>query len=224
MSLAAVIDNNARWCDVVARTHGIDGAFAPTAWTSPTRTPRFYPDAITLAPGVSADDVLARIDLTTPDASVKDSFADLDLAAAGFEELFAASWFTCPPGGDQPDAWAPIDERDFDRWVESWSGADKSAAPLRPELLDDPDVLVLAEPLDDRIIAGAVAYRTDDVVGVTNLFAHRGGEQSWPRLLAGIARHWPTSTVVGYAGDADLMRLANFGVVRVGPLRVWIKP
>ena len=46
--IAAAARNNAELCDLVSRAHGIDGAFASDAWTSPRRTPPFYPDAVTL--------------------------------------------------------------------------------------------------------------------------------------------------------------------------------
>ena len=44
--------NNALWCDAVARAHGVKATLDDTAWTSPTRTPPYYPDAVTLSPDV----------------------------------------------------------------------------------------------------------------------------------------------------------------------------
>lgn len=42
--------NNADWCGLVCRTHGIASEFNEEAWTAPTRLPPLYPDAVTLAP------------------------------------------------------------------------------------------------------------------------------------------------------------------------------
>jgi hypothetical protein len=42
--------NNAEWCDVVCRSHGAQTWFDDDAWTSPTRTPPYYLDAVTLVP------------------------------------------------------------------------------------------------------------------------------------------------------------------------------
>ncbi|MGW1910429.1 hypothetical protein ACWCQS_06665 [Streptomyces sp. NPDC002076] len=45
---------------------------------------------MTLVPGADPAVPAARIDTSAPGASVNDSFADLDLAAAGFQVLFEA--------------------------------------------------------------------------------------------------------------------------------------
>ena len=93
LRLAAV--NNAHWCDAVCRTHAIDSKFDDDAWTSRTRTPPYYPDAVTLTPSPSIPELLARID-ASEGCSIKDSFASLDLHPFGFRELFDAQWITRP--------------------------------------------------------------------------------------------------------------------------------
>jgi hypothetical protein len=45
--LIAAVRNNAEWCDLVCRTHGIRTAFTPDVWSAGSRTPEFYPDAVT---------------------------------------------------------------------------------------------------------------------------------------------------------------------------------
>jgi len=99
--------NNAGWCDAFCRMHGIVGHFRAGYWFSPVRTPRYYPDAVTLLPEIPLEQVLSGID-TSEGCSVKDSFAGLDLAAAGFRPLFTAHWPGSPlglasgPYGDGP--------------------------------------------------------------------------------------------------------------------------
>ena len=93
--------NNAEWCDLVCRTHAIEGRFDKDAWASPIRTPPFYPDAVTLVSDVSAPDLLARID-TSPGCSIKDSFASLDLTSFGFTVLFDAEWIVRRAPTGQP--------------------------------------------------------------------------------------------------------------------------
>ena len=68
--------NNAEWCDAFCRTHGIVGHFRAGCWFSPVRTPRHYPDAVTLLPEITIEQVLSGID-TSEGCSVKDSFAGL---------------------------------------------------------------------------------------------------------------------------------------------------
>src|SRR5437660_9690028 len=88
--------NNARWCDLVCRSHGIPTAMAPGLWVALERSPELYPDAVTLLPSVSVQDVLAAVQ-DGPGCSVKDSFATLDLGRAGFDELFQAQWIFHEP-------------------------------------------------------------------------------------------------------------------------------
>lgn len=91
--------NNAEWCDLVCRTYGAQTRFDEDAWTSRTRTPPGYPDAVTLVPHPSAPDLLARID-TSAGCSIKDSFASMDMTTYGFRVLFDAQWIvsgdSCP--------------------------------------------------------------------------------------------------------------------------------
>ena len=88
---AAAAANNAAWCDLVARTHGSQTAFGADAWTSASRTPPLYPDAVTLGRKADGRDVLSRVD-ASPGCSVKDSFASLDLSEDGFHVLLDGLW------------------------------------------------------------------------------------------------------------------------------------
>ena len=88
--------DNAEWCDAFCRTHGTVGHFRADYWFSPVRTPPDYPDAVTLLPEITIEQVLSGID-TGEGCSVKDSFADLDLVAAGFRPLFRAQWLAREP-------------------------------------------------------------------------------------------------------------------------------
>ncbi|SEP51789.1 hypothetical protein [Amycolatopsis saalfeldensis] len=91
--LTAAVEENATWCDVYCRVYGVQGVFGPRAWTSPSRTPELYPDAVTLTPSATAADVLPLVDASAG-CSVKDSFASLSLP--GFTLLFEASWLHFP--------------------------------------------------------------------------------------------------------------------------------
>ena len=101
--LRAAARNNAEWCDAFCRTHGVAGRFGAMCWTSPERTPPFYPDAVSLSPGVDPAEVLAQID-AGDGCSVKDAFAGLDLAADGFRTPFRAEWPLNEPGEACPAA------------------------------------------------------------------------------------------------------------------------
>ena len=89
--LRHAVRNNAEWCDVMCRAHGGSGRFQGGWWSSPRRTPPLHPDAVTLQPEAVEAQVLHDID-TTAGCSIKDSFSNLDLRAAGFHVLFDAEW------------------------------------------------------------------------------------------------------------------------------------
>ncbi len=135
-ALGDAVRNNADWCEAMCRAHGLSGTFGPRAWTSAARTPLYYPDAVTLTEDADVEDVLSGIDRTTPGASVKDSYARLDLAAEGFRLLFEAQWITRPAGLPAPRTsgdWRPVRTPDeLAAWALAWSASAPSSSPTRP--------------------------------------------------------------------------------------------
>lgn len=225
--IAAAARNNAEWCAAMGRSHGMAGEFAPQAWAAPARTPLYYPDAVTLVPSADPGALVARIDTVAPGASVKDSFADLDLTEAGFDVLFEAQWIHRPASAPvlTPDLdWHVVGAPDTLRtWALAWDDGDGDADLFRPELLDDPAVFVLAgQSAGGRVVAGAVASRSGHVVGISNVFARDGGpDRAWPVVLGAVHRLFPTLPVVGYEQGDDLAAAVRHGFEPVGPLRIW---
>lgn len=103
---ALAAHNNALWCDAVCRAHDRPGEFHDTLWLTRLGTPRFYPDAVTVA-GVEAapaqmEAIAALVGSTRQrEWVVKDSFQSLDLNSLGFEPLFDAEWVAL--SGPPPD-------------------------------------------------------------------------------------------------------------------------
>ncbi|QNP63193.1 hypothetical protein [Streptomyces genisteinicus] len=223
--------NNARWCHTMCLAHGTSGSFAPDAWTSARRTPPLYPDAVTLTRGASAADLLARTDTAAPGASVKDSFAALDLGPAGFEVLFEARWLHRPADGPARPApagsrWERVaTARELAVWADAWDGGEGLAGLFRPELLRDADTAVLtARGPSGAPVAGAVVTADGTAAGVSNLFTADGADPdaAWAGCLAAVSRMWPGVPVVGYEHGDDLAAATRHGLVPVGPLRVWL--
>ncbi|WP_335934684.1 hypothetical protein [Streptomyces sp. PTD5-9] len=223
----AAARNNAEWCAAMSRSHGVAGEFGAQAWAAPSRTPLYYPDAVTLVPDADPDALAARIDTAAPGASVKDSFADLDLTEAGFQVLFEARWIHRPASAPAPVpelSWTVAGDSDTLRaWALAWDDGDGDADLFRPELLDEPAVFVLSgHSADGRVVAGAVASRGDDVVGISNVFALDGGpDAAWPVVLDAVTRLFPTLPVVGYERGDALASAVRHGFEPVGRLRVW---
>ncbi|MFJ6211925.1 hypothetical protein ACIQGZ_01070 [Streptomyces sp. NPDC092296] len=224
----AAARNNAEWCAAMSRSHGLAGEFGTHAWAAPSRTPLYYPDAVTLVPGADRAALVSRIDTVAPGASVKDSFADLDLTEAGFQMLFEAQWIHRPASAPAPVsdlAWDVAGDPDMlHAWALAWDDGDGNADLFRPELLDDPATFVLVgQSADGRVVTGAVASRSDQAVGISNVFALDGGpDAAWPVVLDAVTWLFPTLPVVGYEQGDALAAAVRHGFEPVGPLRIWL--
>jgi hypothetical protein len=223
----AAAANNAQWCDLIARSHGLRTRFDGQAWTCQSRTPPFYPDAVTLVPDPGARGLLGRIDVS-PGCSVKDSFGTLDLEPDGFRILFEADWIARPAAGavSTPDgaSWQRIVRPDdLAQWEDAWRPVDGPAGLFRAGILDHDWVAVLGAWRDGRIVAGAILSYGPAVVGVTNFFVHPGaGLDPWLGCLALADSVFPGRTLVGYESGDELAEAQRHGFERVGRLRVWI--
>lgn len=225
--VASAARNNAAWCDIVCRLHGIVDEFREDAWTSIVRTPLHYPDAVTLCRSADAARVLARVDASVG-CSIKDSFADLDLAAFGFETLFeasrihrAASPATSCRGALDCD---PVrDEATLRAWETAWDGEAGGAHVFRSALLARDDV-VLAPREAEAIVAGAILSLDAGVVGLSNLFAVNVDlAAAFTGVTAAAHRLYPQLALVGYEAGAFLDAAQRAGFERVGRLIVWLK-
>ncbi|MCY0936262.1 hypothetical protein [Streptomyces sp. H34-S4] len=233
--LLAAAYNNAVWCDAICR----DGGFTGQAWISPRPTPLYYPDAVTLTRDTDAAALIAGIDTAAPRASVKDSFAVLDLAPAGFEVLFDAQWIHRPagaPGATPALEWSRITAAaELEAWETAWDG-EESTGLFHPGLLpaagedaaepgDAGDIALLAgRDAEGRILAGAAANRTGEVVGISNVFSADGtpDDEAWTGALTLTAALWPGLPAVGYESGDDLAVALRHGFTAIGPLRIWV--
>lgn len=205
--------NNASWCDAVCRAQSIETAFTDRVWMALRRSPPFYPDAVTLTPSATAEEVLRAID-TSAGCSVKDSFSTLDLSSYGFRVLFDAEWIRLDAAiaavGDP--AWRAVRHPgDFNRW--------DAGAAFGPALLDEPGVTFF---LGSN--GGVIANRSvDEVVGLSNLFADGDADAAWAAAVHAIAASHPGLPIVGYERGHDLAAARRAGFAVTGPLRVWMK-
>jgi hypothetical protein len=223
--LDAAVHNNADWCDVMCSAHGLRTEREAAVWSSRSRAPTFYPDAVTLRPRVSAGQVLDRID-AGPGCSVKDSFADLDLSAAGFRILFDAQWIACASAPADPgEPWDVIqDPQTLPEWERAWADGDEPSGLFRPSLLARSDVGFIASRRNGRIVAGALLNRSATAVGLSNLFsATEDVDRLWAEATATAAACHPGMPIVGYQRGEDLAAALRHGFQTIGPLRVWLR-
>jgi hypothetical protein len=218
--LTLAVRENATWCDLVCRLHRLAPENDGRVWWTARRSPDLHPDAVTLDPAATEYDAVGRIH-DGPGASVKDSFAALDLTPLHYRVLFDATWSARPPG-DPPaadrDGFEVVTEKlPFAAWRHTWGGPPDV---LPPGLLRAGGVTVLGRRTpDERYDAGAIAHRTTiggaAVVGLSNAFGP-------PGLAArAVASRFSDAWVVTYeVGGVDAY-LAALGFASCGPLRVW---
>ena len=214
-----VAANNARWCDLVVRALGGVTTWQPDHWAAGRRTPDGYPDAVTLAPGTGRATVLARVD-GGPGCSVKDSFADLDLAPSGFQVLFEAMWIRHQdpvPGPEPALRWQQVaSANDLLAWSE---GHDLDV--FVPALLEEQDLRFFHAPGTG---AGFALLRTASVAGISNAIPGDADPRLvWSDLATIAARSCPGLELVGYERGTDLAAATSAGFTTTGPLRVWMR-
>jgi hypothetical protein len=214
--------NNAEWCDTVCRVRGITGTFGDDAWTSTQRTPPLYPDAVTLRPNVDPEALLAGID-ASPGCSIKDSYCDVDLSPAGFIVLFDAWWLYYEPGVRRGSSWITVaDVPTFRAWEWEWIAHGGAPDVLAPALIEAAGVTVLADVRHGEVVAGAIANRSDTVVGITNNFTR--DDNSWDGCRDAIVARYPDVTIVAYESEEGLAFAQQSGFEPVAPMRVWVRP
>lgn len=218
--LTLAVREHAAWCDLVCRLHRFTPEADARLWWSARRSPDLFPDAVTLVPDLPVLDVLGRI-TDTPGASVKDSFATLDLTDQGWTVLFDATWVARPPGagadGEVASTFSVVREKlPFMAWCRAWGGP---ADVLPTGLRRAPGVSVLGRGSDTEFTDGAIVHRTEiggtAVAGLWNVFG------AWADVAAAASHRLPAAWIVSYRRGTDLDAARAAGFTSVGPLRVW---
>ena len=225
---AAAALNNAEWCAAVWRSHGLPVEQTLGLWVCARETPQYYPNVVTV--DLATDPRLQEKLITdlvrshpSLDVSVKDSFASLDLRAAGMAPLFDARWLVrsarVEGAVDATLQWRRIDdEPQLAAWETAWRGVGPSPRIFRGPLLLDPGVIVLGGfDQRDAIQAGGIAYDAAGALGITNVF---GSRQSFIQALGSMR---PERDMVCYAAGNDIRSAVQGGFQALGPLRIWAR-
>src|SRR5262245_2147321 len=227
--------NNAVWCDTVCRAHGVPGEFLDGIWVNRNETPRFYPNAVTLSRERETAGQLAHIrhllDVGRQgEVAVKDSFCALDLRSLGLRILFEAKWIWRSASPLEPNDGIPGVEwrqvtgaSELADWEVAWAGGVADGPRQFPaSLLADERTAVVAGSESPRIVAGAIANVTGDVVGISNLFVPPRRQDAFRvGCVARVVAAFPGLHVVSYEADGELAGVPALRFDVLGPLRVW---
>ena len=184
-------------------------------------SPRFYPDAVTIRPDISAADVMTHLPFAAE--SVKDSFACLDLDAEGFGVHFDARWIVhrSPHSAAAALVWTAVEGAGE---LDAWATAAALDGIIRADLFADPSIRIFAgrRSHDAPIDAGAIANLTGEVVGLSNVFGKdQHAHAVWRDLQGVVATGFPGHAIVGYERGDDLASAIASGFTPLDPLRVW---
>jgi len=79
---------------------------------------------------------------------------------------------------------------------------------------------------DGALVAGAVATRGDEAIGISNVFAVDGAKLTFAEAFGGtaaaIVERFPDRPIVGYLSEDLLPAALAAGFDTIGPLRVWL--
>jgi hypothetical protein len=180
--------------------------------------PRFYPNVVTLTPGEAdiaeqrqAVRILQKSHLPGRWA-VKDSFNTLDIARLGFEVLLEGNWIRKA----QPKAAAMVSGL-------SWERVGPGGDGFPAALFSDDNFAMFSARRDGTVVAGGTFYRSDGVVGLSNVVAEFDDEPAvWRDLASLAAATFPGLPLVGYESGDELKAAKRAGYEVGDPLRVWV--
>jgi hypothetical protein len=229
--------NNAAWCDAVCRARGAKTRYERALWINEDPSPPYYPNIVTLAPGLPLADVAGIVDRLRrspqQEFAIKDSFSDLPLDALGMQLLFDAEWLwrapTALPTRRRSLQWKRVDRAaELADWEAAW-WPQRSVRPCAPGsiyaagLLADPAVTLIAGHDGERLVAGVACTVAAGAVGLTCLFLPSDGDSDALRdeLFLELATRFPGLPWVDYETGEEQATLQRHGFRAVGPLRVW---
>lgn len=208
--------------------HGTAGRFLVHTWVNAEPVPRFYPNVVTLTTGeADIDEQRQIVDMLKTSNlpgrwAVKDSFKSLDLRRQGFEVLHEAKWIRKMQQEAAPHAWQ-------DRPMTlvsglSWERAKPGGEGFPEALFSDENFAMFSGRRDGAVVAGGTFYKSDGVVGLSNVVADSDDAPAVWRDLAILATTtFPGVPVVGYESGNELKAARKAGFTAGDPLRVWVR-
>lgn len=233
--------NNVFWYRAMFMAHRIHCATDDLTWWTDAAPPPFHSNLVVLSPAAGPAHVQQRLRAIERAVwplglSLKDSFANLDCAAAGYDILFEASWIWREPGlamppapAGAPAAWSTVTSpEDLRAWEDAWwadarNNLDAPTSRQFPDsLLASPNHRFFVKRDGRRVIAGAIANRSPGALGLSNTFCTGSATfNDWDGLIRTAGERFPGVPLVGYERGEALALAQSAGFAPVGALRVW---
>lgn len=225
--LLKAVQNNADWCDAVARAHGLRPKTLGGLWYCAQPMPIFFPNIMTLSPG--SFNAATFNDLMSTQISrwcIRDSFADSQRNPHPFQQLFTAHWYFCESQTEvrEPSRLEPLhqvqSEEELTQWIDSWGRSVDDEIRLPPEILDEGRARFVWLGENHPAQCGASLFFSQNVIGLTHLF---GDPADCQRLVRTIQLNYPDRQIVGYGDQALLTLLKPFGFRTLSSMAVLVR-
>ncbi|MFC7492105.1 MULTISPECIES: hypothetical protein [unclassified Knoellia] len=210
------------WYEDVFAVHGISTRSDDALWWALSDPPPWHSAAKTVRRDVTVDRVLRAME-PFEHCSVADSYGTVDLAPAGFQQLFEADWLhreAASPQASLPKGWGVVSDPDeLGRWNElhDYTGV------LLPAFLEHPRFTILAQRESEELVGGAVLHEAGATVELSNAWAAGGQQEDVAAMVACAAVLHPGRALVGYAHGDELGRWIAAGFHTTGPQVVWVR-
>ena len=219
--------NNADWYETMFTVHGLKYSRKSYAFLAEDVPPPYYSQLTVLSPDKEAT-VISELALLAERSKgvlgLKDSFCQLDLVKNGFRTLFEASWiWRSPLRTSIPAGWEIVSHADdLSSWEDAWkrNGSPTSRRMFPDVFLTRNDVVFLGQKAQGRFIAGCIANRSDDCIGLSNVFAEVPSEKMFSQAAGAVAATCDSLPIVGYESGEDLEYAMKANFSRVGDLRI----
>ena len=226
--------NNAEWCDIVCRIHGVPGEFLENIWINQQKVPTLlYPNAVIIKPLSSRTfnevrQTLKKIPLET--YAIKDSFNELPIDEMGCKSLFEAEWITYSQEElayvSTIDSWTIIkNDEELENWEHVWNNTNPTDKRIfLPNILSVKGVFFLAKYKGDQIVAGGIVNISHNVIGLSNVFTQEVASNNiYSELSIFIKEKISTLPIVDYERDKALVLAHEAGFKTIGKLKVLLK-
>jgi len=214
--------NNIAWCQIVCSAHGAVGISTENMWGLHSKAPMFYPEVITSNKCATIGEVKSFIE-NGKVSSIKDSYANLDLALLGFDVLFDAEWLVHEPVLDFDPILTNWKVVKTEKNLKKWTDASGLGNVIKSELLKQHNVKIFICETEDGV-SGFIANLSAGVVGISNVFSVDYEEEKlWKDIPKVISKEFPKLSMVGYEHGSSLIVAKSSGWKAIGPLRIWIQ-
>ncbi|MGR9206345.1 hypothetical protein ACU8OG_20790 [Rhizobium leguminosarum] len=221
--LHIAVDDNIAWCSRVCSAHGSNETRSSRVWANLAISPPFYPNIITRENGVQNEVAELAHKIREANQSrkwgIKDSFGDLSLFGQGFERILAGHWYGGTVSSGDSVGWRTVaSPTELHLWERAWGSPNDTIFPST--LLEDHRITFWFKGELSAIESGFISFDTGFSLGLSNWFSLKSQSFAQMGVLQAAGPASQGLPIVCWSSD-DISG-EDVGLVKLGPLQVWI--